>query len=60
MEAAARLVPSSLGRRQHGWRPPSAMSVRVRHGGRRTAPASLAPSRWMTAPATLASKKDHF
>uniref|UniRef100_A0A0D3FJJ7 Uncharacterized protein n=1 Tax=Oryza barthii TaxID=65489 RepID=A0A0D3FJJ7_9ORYZ len=69
MEAAApaMLAPSSLGRRQHGWRPPPATSVRVRHGGRRTAPERLAPSRWMTAPsrwmtapATLAPKKDHF
>uniref|UniRef100_A0A0E0GPY3 Uncharacterized protein n=1 Tax=Oryza nivara TaxID=4536 RepID=A0A0E0GPY3_ORYNI len=32
------LAPSSLGRRQHGWRSPPATSVRVRHGGRRTAP----------------------
>uniref|UniRef100_A0A0E0FFK3 Uncharacterized protein n=1 Tax=Oryza nivara TaxID=4536 RepID=A0A0E0FFK3_ORYNI len=55
--APAMLAPSSLGRRQHGWRPPPATSVRVRHGGRRTAPERLAPSHWMTAPATLALKR---
>ncbi|BAB64828.1 B1148D12.13 [Oryza sativa (japonica cultivar-group)] len=62
MEAAApaMLAPSSLGRRQHGWRPPPATSVRVCHGGRRTAPERLAPSRWMTAPATLAPQKGPF
>uniref|UniRef100_A0A0E0IJQ0 Uncharacterized protein n=1 Tax=Oryza nivara TaxID=4536 RepID=A0A0E0IJQ0_ORYNI len=43
-----------------GAAPAPATSVRVRHGGRRTAPERLAPSYWMTAPATLALKKDHF
>ncbi|KAF2935581.1 hypothetical protein DAI22_04g242000 [Oryza sativa Japonica Group] len=58
--APAMLAPSSLGRRQPYWRPPPATLVRVCHGGRRTAPERPAPSRWMTAPATLAPQKGPF